>query len=201
MRNLKAPQAGNLADHADRFEAGAPGGRRRRAGIDPPAVRESAGCADRAGLGPARADDRLRYERKGLLVEPAALDQAEQECLSDEEARARRRVRDGERREVADEKFQQELADEIVRLFPACPAERATAISRHTSTRGSGRVGRSAAGRALDPDAVTRAVVASVRHEDTAYDELLMSGVARDEARERIRTGIDQVLDRWRHSA
>jgi hypothetical protein len=62
-------------------------------------------------------------------------------------------------------------------------------------------VGRSAAGRALDPDAVTRAVVASVRHEDTVYDELLMAGVPREQARERIRNDLDQVLERWRHPA
>ena len=141
---------------------------------------------------------RKRYERQGLLVEEAAVEQAEQQCLSDEEARARRRERDGQRREVADESFQQKLAEQIGRLFPGCPPQRATAIGRHTGARGSGRVGRSASGRALDPDAVTRAVVASVRHEDTAYDELLMAGVPREQARERIREDIDRVLERWR---
>ncbi|GAA0431787.1 hypothetical protein Aca07nite_18650 [Actinoplanes capillaceus] len=141
---------------------------------------------------------RKRHERQGLLVEQAALDQAEQQCLSDEEARARRRERDRERREAADETFQHDLATEITRLFPGCPPDRAESISRHTSIRGSGRVGRSAAGRALDPDAVTRAVIASVRHEDTPYDELLMSGVPRDEARARIRDAIDRILTRWR---
>lgn len=144
---------------------------------------------------------RRRYERQGLLVEEAGIELAEQQCLSDEESRARRRERDRQRREVADESFQQELADEIGRLFPGCPAPRAAAISRHTGTRGSGRVGRSAAGQALDPDAVTRAVVASVRHEDTAYDELLMSGVPREQARDRIRDDIDRVLDQWRRPA
>jgi hypothetical protein len=141
---------------------------------------------------------RKRYERQGLLVEEAAIEQAEQQCLSDEEARARRRERDGHRREVADESFQQEIAEQIGRLFPGCPPPRAVAIGRHTGARGSGRVGRSASGRALDPDAVTRAVVASVRHEDTAYDELLMAGVPREQARERIRDDIDRVLERWR---
>jgi len=144
---------------------------------------------------------RKRYERQGLLVEEAAIEQAEQQCLSDEEARARRRERDQQRRENADERFQQDLAEQIGRLFPGCPPLRAAAISRHTGTRGSGRVGRSAAGRALDPDAVTRAVVASVRHEDTAYDELLMAGVPRDQARERIRNDIDRVLERWQRPA
>jgi hypothetical protein len=144
---------------------------------------------------------RRRHERQGLLVEEAAVEEAEQQCLSDEEARARRRERDRQRREAADERFQQELAEQIGHLFPACPPQRAAAISQHTGTRGSGRVGRSAAGRALDPGAVTQAVVASVRHEDTAYDELLMAGVPREQARERVRNDIDQVLERWRHPA
>jgi hypothetical protein len=143
---------------------------------------------------------RRRNERQGLLVEQAAVEQAEQQCLSDEDARARRRERDRQRREVADESFQQKLAEEIGRLFPGCPPQRAAAISQHTGTRGSGRVGRSAAGRALDPDAVTRAVVASIRHEDTAYDDMLMSGVPREQARERIREDMDRLLERWRQS-
>jgi hypothetical protein len=89
------------------------------------------------------------------------------------------------------------MAGEITRLFPRCPPERAEAVARHTALRGSGRVGRSAAGRALDTDALTLAVVASIRHEDTDYDELLMSGVPRDEARDRIRPAIDRVLAAW----
>ena len=46
---------------------------------------------------------RKRYERQGLLVDEAALRQAEIECLADKEARAQRRVREAERRgELAD---------------------------------------------------------------------------------------------------
>ncbi|OOD74803.1 hypothetical protein BWP15_21405, partial [Mycobacterium tuberculosis] len=67
-----------------------------------------------------------------------------------------------------------------------CPAGRAEAIARHAATRGSGRIGRSAAGRALDPEAVRLAVAASVRHIDTSFDELLMSGVDRETARHRV---------------
>jgi hypothetical protein len=58
-------------------------------------------------------------------------------------------------------------------------------------------VGRSAAGRALDENAVRIAVVASVRHEDTGYDQLLMSGVPRADARDQVRPDVDQVLDAW----
>ncbi|HEY2443535.1 MAG TPA: DUF2293 domain-containing protein [Streptosporangiaceae bacterium] len=141
---------------------------------------------------------RKRYERQGILVEEAALGRAEEQCLADQEVRERRRERDRVRRAEEDLEFQATMASEIIRLFPRCPARRAAAIARHAATRGSGRVGRSAAARALDPEAITRAVIASVRHEDTSYDELLMSGHDRAAARERVRPGIDQVLDLWR---
>jgi hypothetical protein len=141
---------------------------------------------------------RKRYERQGILVEPQALELAEQQCLSDEEVRRRRRERDQLRREADDVAFQEKEAAEIVRLFPGCPKRRARQIARHTGQRGSGRVGRSAAGRALDDNAITLSVVASVRHEDTNYDRLLMSGVPRVEARERVRPAVDRVLDSWR---
>src|SRR6516165_3399590 len=39
---------------------------------------------------------RKRYERQGVLVEHAALEQAEAECLADEDLRARRREREQE---------------------------------------------------------------------------------------------------------
>jgi len=141
---------------------------------------------------------RKRYERQGVLVEEAALEQAEQQCLADEDARMRRRERDRERRAAEDVELVASMAEEIRRLFPRCPARRAEAIARHASLRGSGRVGRSAAGRALDEEAITLAVVASVRHEDTGYDSLLMSGVSRVDARDRTRLAVDRVLAAWR---
>ena len=141
---------------------------------------------------------RKRYERQGVLVDDHALAVAEQQCLSDQDARARRRARDRVRRAGADEDFQARLAHENTRLFPGCPPGRATAIARHTGLRGSGRVGRSAAGRVLDETAITRAVTASIRHQDTRYDALLMSGLPRDAARDRVRPAIDQVLTAWR---
>ncbi len=104
---------------------------------------------------------RRRYERQGILVEEAALDQAERGCLADEGARARRRRRAEARRAGQDLAFEAEMAAEIVRLFPGCPATRAQAIARQAGARGSGRAGRSAAGRALDPRAVTLAVAAT----------------------------------------
>jgi hypothetical protein len=90
------------------------------------------------------------------------------------------------------------MAEGIARLFPGCPVERAQMIARHASVRGSGRVGRSAAGRALEPEALELAVAAAVRHEDTRYDELLMAGVEREVARARVRDEVARVLDNWR---
>jgi hypothetical protein len=40
-------------------------------------------------------------------------------------------------------------------------------------------------------------VVASLRHQDTDYDDLLMSGVPRAEARDQIRPAIDRLLATW----
>lgn len=140
---------------------------------------------------------RNRYERQGLLVQQVALEQAEAECLVDSDARARRRERDAERRAGEDEAFTAAFAEAVTAQFPGCPSARADQIARHAGARGSGRVGRTAAARALDAEAVRMAVVASVRHGDTEYDELLMRGVPRDEARRRVATRIDEVLGAW----
>ncbi|MBA2812065.1 DUF2293 domain-containing protein [Streptomyces sp. KM273126] len=143
---------------------------------------------------------RSRYERQGVLVEEAALARAEDRCLADAEARRRRRVRDTRRRAAEDVRFTDAFAAEIRRLFPGCPAGRAGAIAAHASVRGSGRVGRSAAGQALSEAAVTSAVIASVRHLDTPYDRFLMSGVPRYEARRRIAPVVEMTLREWREA-
>ncbi len=140
---------------------------------------------------------RKRYERQGILAEAEAIERAEQECLSDAEARARRRERDEARRADEDMRFQADFAAAIRKLFPRCPPSRADAMARRAAMRGSGRIGRSAAGRALDPDAVRLAVAASVRHADTDYDELLMSGVDRETARRQVRERVEDVLRAW----
>ncbi|MFJ8823419.1 DUF2293 domain-containing protein [Streptomyces sp. NPDC102467] len=141
---------------------------------------------------------RGRYERQGVLVEEAALARAEARCLADAEARAGRRERDAARRAAQDVRFLVAFAAEIRRLFPGCPPHRAAAIAGHAGLRGSGRVGRSAAGRALSQGAVSAAVRAAVRHVDTPYDRLLMEGVAWKEARLRVAGTVAAVLDDWR---
>ena len=143
---------------------------------------------------------RGRYERQGCLVEEAALLKAEEECLSDAEARSYRREREAARRVEKDVAFTGKLAGKILDLFPCCPPEEGLTIAEHASLRGSGRVGRSAAGRRLEEQSVVLAVVASVRHRHTKYDELLMKSGDRAWAREQVRDEIDKILSAWRGS-
>ena len=143
---------------------------------------------------------RKRYERQGILAEPAAIELAEAECLDDADVRERRRAREAERRADVDERFIAELAIAVRAQFPGCPPDRADRIARHAGERSSGRVGRTAAARELDPEPVRLAVVAAVRHEDTDYELLLAGGVPRLEARDRVRGDIDAILAGWQGS-
>jgi len=141
---------------------------------------------------------RKRYERQGLLVEEQALKKAESECLEDAEVRARRKAREAGRRADADEAPARQMADGIRKLFPGCPAEEAEAIARHATLRSSGRVGRTAAAKEMEERPLVLAVVAAVRHQYTRYDELLMSGMERSEARAAVRGEVDGILAGWR---
>jgi len=141
---------------------------------------------------------RKRYERQGLLVTEQALVQAEEECASDAPARAAARARAAIGREAEDREFVAALAQAISQRYPLCPPDEARRIAAHAGQRSSGRVGRSAAGRDLDPQAVDLAVIAHIRHEHTNYDELLMRGTDRSDARGLVREKIDRVIAKWR---
>lgn len=141
---------------------------------------------------------RKRYERQGLLVTNDALAQAEDECIADADLRAARREMAAAQRTVLDQRLIEQMTAAILSQFPSCPATEARQIAEHTAERGSGRVGRSAAGRELDPNALTLAVIAHIRHEHTNYDSLLMRGTDRQDAREQIRGGIEKLLRCWK---
>ena len=140
---------------------------------------------------------RKRYERQGLLVTEEGLAQAEAECTADAPERAAARARAAVQRLEDDREFVAALAGAIAQRYPGCPAVEARRIAEHTGLRSSGRVGRSAAGRSLDPSAVDLAVRAHIRHTHTNYDELLMRGTDRLEARARVGEKIQAVLERW----
>jgi hypothetical protein len=90
------------------------------------------------------------------------------------------------------------MAKQIGLLFPGCPKLELTAIAEHTAIRGSGRIGRTEAGRELQERALTAAVVAAVRHEHTGYDELLSQGMDRTTARQEVADKIHEILEAWR---
>src|SRR6266576_2064462 len=75
---------------------------------------------------------------------------------------------------------------------------KAASIARHATVRSSGRVGRTAAAKELEERPLVLAVVAAVRHGHTRYDELLMSGMDRGEARAMVRSEVDRILAEWR---
>jgi len=141
---------------------------------------------------------RKRYERQGILVETNAIEQAMEECEVDAQIRELRREREKIRREEKDQEFIAEYASHIRKLFPKCPTSKEFKIADHACQKYSGRVGRSAAAKEFDPQAVTLAVQAHIRHEYTNYDDLWMSGWERFEARDSVRSQVDKILRQWR---
>jgi len=140
---------------------------------------------------------RKRYERQGILATTEAIQKAEEECLADVEARERRRERESARRASEDDAFRKSFARAICEQFPGCPSEEANTIARHACQKHSGRIGRTAAARELDPTAVQLAVIAHIRHAHTRYDELLMRTDDRATARHEIREDVERVLAKW----
>ena len=141
---------------------------------------------------------RGRYERQGVLVEKAALEKAEKECAGDAGDRAKARTAAAGQREKQDYALVEQWTARIGGLFPRCPPAEAAAIAGHAAVRGSGRVGRTAAGRQLEEQAIAAAVAAAVRHRHTDYDELLASGVDRTAARVRVAEKVRETLAVWR---
>jgi hypothetical protein len=143
---------------------------------------------------------RKRYERQGLLVENEALERAEKECAVDEEARKLARARAAVRRDELDLEYIRSFAGRVREIYPFCPTGREGLIAEHACRKYSGRVGRSAAAKALDQEAVRLAVTAHVRHAETDYDEFLLDGIERREARDKVYSKVSRILDRWGQS-
>ena len=144
---------------------------------------------------------RGRYERQGILVESAAIEKAEAECTLDAGERAEARARAAKQRVKQDKELVEQMTERILALFPLCSPREAHGIAEHTAKRGSGRVGRSEAGRKLEERALFAAVKAAVRHNHTNYDELLASGADREDARRRVGEKVDDILERWQEDA
>ncbi len=143
------------------------------------------------------ATARKRYERQGILVEEEALQQAEMECEADAERRATRRARTAVQLDQADRAYVERFAAAIRERYPHCPEGAELEIARHACSKYSGRVGRSGAAKRFDAEAIDLAVRAHVRHRHTDYDDLLMKGWERNDARLAVGSAVDQVLATW----
>ena len=144
---------------------------------------------------------RKRYERQGLLVENEAVELAERQCHADADVRKARRAGAAVRRGELDQEYVSQFAARVRELYPYCPAERERVIAEHACRKYSGRVGRSAAAKALDEAAVRLAVAAHVRHAETQYDQLLLSGADRSDARRHVEYQASEVLEEWEHGS
>jgi hypothetical protein len=140
---------------------------------------------------------RRRYERQGILATPEAIKRAEGECLADAEVRKRKRARATKEREAGESTYVAAVAATICAQFPGCPEEEADHIAAWTCRKHSGRVGRSAAAKELDPKVLRLAVIAHIRHEHTGYDKLLMETDDREVARQVVWPEITRLLCRW----
>ncbi len=140
---------------------------------------------------------RKRYERQGLLVQSAALEKAEEECLADSEVREKRREQEAQRGATLDKEYLETFAAQIRAMFPRIPENRERFIAEHACLKYSGRVGRSSAAKEFDREAIRLAVIAHIRHTETDYDLLLARGHERYDARSQVQTKIDHVLEKW----
>ena len=151
--------------------------RRRRPGVEPrPNALRAAGPARRRGRA-ARGGGR--------------------HCLADEDARRDGARAEALRRAEQDGEFVARFAARVRELFPQSPEGRGSLIAQHACEKYSGRVGRSAAAQRFDDEAVRLAVVAHVRHRETAYDELPGVGRGAPDARALVRGEVAAVLERW----
>lgn len=130
-------------------------------------------------------------------MEEKALEHAEAECLADKDAREAAQVRAAKRREEVDEQYVTSFARRIREIFPHCPPGRETLIAAHACWKYGGRVGRSSSAKALDESAIRLAVAAHVRHTETQYDDLLMEGRDRFDARARVQSRVEEILEKW----
>jgi len=141
---------------------------------------------------------RRRNERQGVLVQEAAIEQAELANTRDEARREVQRLQRVIRDEVAEQKYVADFAAKVVELFPGAPSKEAEAIAARACEKYSSRVGQSARAKALADDAIALAVRAHVRHAHTEYDRILAEGVEPIAARGLVRSSIERVLARWR---
>jgi hypothetical protein len=141
---------------------------------------------------------RNRHERRGTLLEPAAIAAARDQCAADAGDREAKAVKRRERDAVKDAEFKAAFEAALRARYPGCPGAEARTIAEHACEKHSGRVGRTAAAKELDPETVDLAVRAHIRHVHTDYDRLRDSRVDKRTARAAVRGRVDEVASAWR---
>lgn len=142
-----------------------------------------------------------RYQRTGTLLQPQAIVRAREECEADAATRQARQAKAATVREAQDRQYLAQFTAELKRLFPGCPSAEAEQIALHACEKYSGRVGRSAAAKDLDPEKIRLAVIAHIRHVHTGYDGFFDINVRKQEARRLVQVAIQRVLSQWERPA
>jgi hypothetical protein len=154
------------------------------------------------------AKRRGRVEQIGVAALPHAVDEANHELEGTEGQRALARDRSRAARARGEEQYHADFDRELGRLYPAIPDVDREGIVTHACEVASGRVGRTAAAKALAEEPIRLAVVAWIRHQHTDYDARLRragfgrpfgraSREDRQAARRAIRGQIDELAARW----
>jgi hypothetical protein len=94
----------------------------------------------------------------------------------------------------------QRFAERIRQLYPGIPLGREKSIAEHACRKYSGRIGRTAAAKDLEEEAIYLSVRAHIRHVRTEYDELLLRGFDRSSARAHVEERIQDVLTQWKQN-
>ena len=84
------------------------------------------------------SSSRRRYERQGILAEPAAIEKAQKECLADADLREARRRREAIRNEQIDQEFVTAFASKIRKRYPRSPTAVETRVAEHACAKYSG---------------------------------------------------------------
>jgi hypothetical protein len=164
---------------------------------DPALTRRAASFSARSAVVVEFVRRRKRNERRGTLVETSAIERARESCAADAERRAAKAVKRRVKDEVAEREYLERFRAGILEMYPCCPEPAASEIAQHACAKYSGRVGRSASAKALDPETIKLAVRAHIRHVHTEYDSLLGEGLTPKEARPLIRARVDEVALEW----
>jgi hypothetical protein len=164
---------------------------------DPAVTRRAGKHSSRKAVVVRWARARKRYERQGTLVEQSAIDRAREESAADAAIREAKNKKAAAKREIEDRQYLAAFAAELKRLFPGCPPEEAEQIALHACEKHSGRVGRSASAKELDPDKIRLAVIAHIRHVHTGYDGFFDINVPKHDARRMVQAKIQRILAKW----